>query len=171
MRVLGVDPSLAGGCGLALVAGAAGALELMAHGERKAPKSGDVAGRIAALAAELDRIVERFTDSRLEPLVIAYEAAWLRRGPHENAQSMRKLSLVGGAVIGIAAARRLRVIEVQPAEGKLALSGDSRADKQQQIAAALQQFRAVLSEHEADALGVALHAAAVVARTTALARK
>lgn len=159
MRVLGIDPAMRGPCGLAVVAGPAGAPRLVAVGTRQAPKRGTPAGRVLVLARQLDTVVRQLA-GHPDPLVLAYEASWYG----SNLQTTRLLALVGGAVIGIAGAHNLDVIEVQPVEGKLALSGERLATKELQIAAARQQFGVELDEHQADALGIALHAFAMLAR-------
>lgn len=164
-RVLGIDPAMRGPCGLALIADVAGAPRLVGFGLRRAPTRGTPAARIRALAEQIAGVVDRANDGST-PLVLAYEASW----HGTNAQTMRLLALVGGAVIGIAAARKLAVYEVQPVEGKLALAGDRLASKEMQVAAARQQFGVALSEHEADAVGIALHARGVHLKQCAIAR-
>jgi Holliday junction resolvasome RuvABC endonuclease subunit len=159
MRVLGIDPAMRGPCGLAVVAGPAGAPRLVGVGTRQAPTKGTPAGRVLVLARQLDALVIKLLSDGA-PLALAYEASWFGT----NIQTTRLLALCGAATIGIAAAHALDVIEVQPVEGKLALAGERLATKEMQIAAARQQFGATLTEHQADALGIALHAHAILAR-------
>lgn len=162
MLTLGVDPALAGPCGLALVADAPHAPRIVATGAFLPPK-GDWQSRLYWVARQVAGVVSSYQAQGLA--LVAYEASWAG----DNVQTTRKLALVGGAVVGVAASYGLPCVEVQPAEGKRALAGVASADKAAMMAAAHQQFGLLLSEHEADAIGIALHAAAVTHRAALVA--
>ena len=102
--------------------------------------------------AVLFRLSRLILPRRAELTALCYELSWVG----ENAQSALKLRDLGGGVRGLAVGFGLACIGVQPAESKLALAGDGRADKQQMIAAARQVFGVALNEHEADAAAHAL---------------
>ena len=120
--------------------------------EEIAASIGDVLAENARLKVYLAQVTERALAAEAELTALCYELSWVG----ENAQSALKLRDLGGGVRGLAVGFGLACIGVQPAESKLALAGDGRADKQQMIAAARQVFGVALNEHEADAAAHAL---------------
>lgn len=154
MIILALDPAISGPLGVAVLGTATGVPRLIARGAYR-PKAKAWEDRLGELGAVVLDGCQRY-----RPDALAFEAAWLGK----NLQTTRKLSLAGGVVVGVALARGLRWAEVQPVEGKLALSGDAGADGAAMVVAALRQFGQQMSEHEAHAIGVALHAAAVLRR-------
>lgn len=93
-------------------------------------------------------------------LLLAYELPHVER----NAQTALRLADLGGGVRGLAAAYGLACIGVQSAEAKIGLTGDHTATKEMMQHAARAVFGRALSEHEADACGVALAGEAIVRR-------
>jgi Holliday junction resolvasome RuvABC endonuclease subunit len=152
MIVIGIDPAMRGPIGIVAVAW--GTPPALLAWRTVTPPKGDAASRLTWLALWLGEQLDRQQAAHPD-LAVAYEASWAGK----SIQVARKLGLAGGIVIACATARGLPWWEVQPAEGKLALSGDSGAGADVMRFAALRQFEQVLSEHEAHALGVALHAA------------
>jgi Holliday junction resolvasome RuvABC endonuclease subunit len=96
------------------------------------------------------RLADLFTTWR--PDLVVYEAPHAQR----DMQVFRKLAALEGAILAAAAAAGVPVLDVQPSQAKVALAGDSAADKDAMIEAARREFGPRLVSHEADAIGVAL---------------
>lgn len=94
--------------------------------------------------------------------LLAYEL------PHvaSNMQTTIKLAHLCGIVRNIARLCDIDVVGVQPAQAKAALAGHGGATKEDMVRMARLQFGVDLSEHEADACGVAL-AGAMLAKNIA----
>lgn len=86
------------------------------------------------------------------PDLVAYEAAHLGR----NAQTLRKLSCIEGAILLAAAAHAIPAQDVQPKQSKIALASDATATKQMMIDAAKLLYKVNSGDHIADAIGHAL---------------
>jgi len=63
---------------------------------------------------------------------------------------------VGGAIMVLISQMKLLLVEITPTEAKKALTGSGTAKKYQMIEAALRY--GITTEHEADALGIAMAA-------------
>lgn len=94
--------------------------------------------------------------------LIAYELPHVR----SNVQTAIKLAHLCGIVQWIARASYIHAQGVQPAQAKLALTKSGSATKRQMQASAYALFGKRLSEHEADACGIAL-AGALLAQVIA----
>jgi len=95
-----------------------------------------------------------------EPLAtVAVETQYAGRGPAQSASTMRGPATVRGAVMAWAWLSGLDVVEVAPHDAKRALTGKARASKQQMMGMATARYGLSVTEHEADALGMALVAA------------
>lgn len=161
MLILAVDPAIRGALGYVLL-DSRPEPRLIDWRTLTPPRTQTWQQRLGWVGEQTLRQVDAY--ERHRP-ALAYEASWMG----QNLQTTRKLTLVGGVVVGVALARGLAWCEVQPAEAKLALAGDSGADGATMRLAAFRQFGATLTEHEASALGVALHAAGVLQRVAAIA--
>jgi hypothetical protein len=82
-------------------------------------------------------------------------------GQSTNAQTAIKLAHLCGIVRCIAAICGVPVVGVQPTQAKVALTGNGAAKKGDMVRMAKLMFGEELSEHEADAVGVALAGAAL----------
>lgn len=109
--------------------------------------------RVAMLALQINGLCRAWY-----PDLIAWEVAPLMKG---NAQTLIKLSHIGGIALGVAATLGVHHQIVSPSEAKRALTGKGNASKEQMIEAAWAGFGAKLSKDMADALGVALAADAL----------
>lgn len=91
---------------------------------------------------------------------VGYELPWQGVNP----QTALRLADLGGAIRGLACSFQVPVVGLSPAEAKIALTGEKGANKEAMQRAALLQFGCVLTSHEADAVGVALSARAILHR-------
>lgn len=94
--------------------------------------------------------------------LLAYELPHVR----SNVQTAIKLAHLCGIVRRIAKQARIPIQAVQPTQAKQALTKSGAATKQQMVASACALFGVALTEHEADACGVAL-AGALLAKIVA----
>ncbi len=156
--MLGVDPGtvvtgwgVVEECGRTVRYIASGALRL--HGTR--------AERLGVICRTLGEICERFT-----PAAVVVEKTFVG----ENVQSAFRLGEARGAVMVAAAARELPVAEYSPAEIKMAVTGNGRAEKRQMqamVGQVLGRSEPMVAD-EADALAAAichLHAYRMAALT------
>lgn len=149
--VLGVDPAMSRPCGVAVVLFRAGQPSVK-FTRRMTAEGRDAIERVSWIGQQVADLCARLGLWGI-PIGVGYEASWVG----ENVQTARKLGLVGGAVITAATLNGLAVREVQPKNAKRALTGAGNATKEDMIIAARQQFGLdAISEHEADAIGVAL---------------
>lgn len=135
---------------------------ILRHTCRLIPHGTDWRDRVASLANSASMFIDQH-----RPALVGYEAAHGRL----NLQTLRKLACLEGAMLVVCAQLGIPSRDVQPAEAKVALAGDGRADKATMIAAARQQFGVVLTSHEADAIGVALAAEALHRRAALVTRR
>lgn len=84
--------------------------------------------------------------------LLAYEMPHVRT----NTQTAIKLAHLCGIVRCVATTACISVTGVQPTQAKKALTGSGAAKKEQMVAAAFRLFGERMSEHEADACGIAL---------------
>jgi Holliday junction resolvasome RuvABC endonuclease subunit len=117
----------------------------------------DVLERIRWLGEEVDTKVRML--KRGEGLyafdAIAVELPWHRMGPRGNIQTTIHLAMLVGAIMMVASEHMVPFFGITPSEGKLALVGDGKADKQAMIWAVTARYGIEVGEHEADAVGVA----------------
>ena len=122
MLVLGVDPGLTR-CGFGVVAGRPGApLRLIDHGVARTAPDLDIAARLLALEAE----VERWLD-RAQPDVVAVEQVFSQH----NVRTVMGTAQAAAIVMATAARRGLPVVTHTPSEVKAAVTGTGRAVKGQ----------------------------------------
>ena len=122
MRVLGVDPGLTR-CGVGVIDGMPGrALTLVATDVIRTPPGDDIAGRLLALEAELDRWL---TEHR--PDAVAVERVFSQH----NVRTVMGTAQAGAVAIVCAARRGMPVALHTPSEVKAAVTGNGRAGKEQ----------------------------------------
>jgi crossover junction endodeoxyribonuclease RuvC len=147
--VLGLDPgSLHTGYGVIERQGSR--LTVIGHGRISLPKALPLPARFAQLAAELRELVERY-----RPGAAAVEAPFYGR----NVRSLIVLAEARGALLATLSAQGLQPREYSPAEIKVAVTGNGRAEKEQvarMVRVLLSMGSAVLSRDATDALAVAL---------------
>lgn len=153
MKVAGVDPGLSA-CGYVLLDLDRRDVDaLLDHALVKTkPSHGTEAERRAIVLAALKPII-RSVD------LVAIETQYLGgEGPARGriASNVAQVRSVATAIEDYCGERGVPVAWVAPASAKLALAGHGKAVKEQMVAAARGRFGAVLSEHEADAVGIAL---------------
>ncbi len=122
----------------------------IAQGRIAVPGSSPLAVRLAHLCSELRDVLRRF-----EPETAVLEA--LFRGV--NPRSLIVLAQARGALLATLAAAGLEVHEYSPAEVKIAVTGNGRADKQQvarMVKLILGLDEPQLSPDASDALAVAI---------------
>ena len=151
MRVLGFDPGTtkANPVGVALVAGWPSPRLLgTAH---LAPSAGDT------LAEFLGALSQRMRNDWLNSVdLLAVEWPYIGK----NAQSALDLAACCGAALAAAGERGVRTALIAPTQAKLALTGSGDADKAAMMAAVRIQFGVTIPKDHADAVGIALAAAA-----------
>jgi Holliday junction resolvasome RuvABC endonuclease subunit len=96
---------------------------------------------------------------------IAYEEAYLG----DNPNTFKTLCKFGGVVLAVAEFCGVPAVGVYPVQAKAALCRDSQADKAAMVKMARLVFGRDLSEHEADACGVAIWAAGALKEKSILA--
>jgi crossover junction endodeoxyribonuclease RuvC len=122
VRVLGVDPGLTR-CGLGVVDGGSGrAVRCVAVDVVRTPVDGELAGRLLAVADEVERWLDRY-----QPDVVAIERVFSQY----NVRTAMGTAQAGGVVALTAARRSLPVMFHTPSEVKAAVTGSGRADKAQ----------------------------------------
>lgn len=161
MIVLGIDPGFASAAtGGALLDLGGAAPRLIATYTLRARRGGAWHVRVDDILVQLHDLLRIEILPYYPSLLLGYEL------PHveKNVQTALRLADLGGAVRGIGVVYGLSVVGVQPAESKVALTGDAGADKAAMVRAARVLFGRDLSEHEADAIGHALAAEAELRR-------
>ncbi len=122
IRVLGVDPGLTR-CGMGVVDGAPGrALTLVRTGVIRTPSDDDLALRLLAIEAEM----ERWLDA-CRPDAVAVERVFSQ----QNVKTVMGTAQAGATAVLAAARRGIPVGLHTPSEVKAAVTGNGRADKAQ----------------------------------------
>ncbi len=122
MRVLGVDPGLTR-CGIGVIEGEPGrSLRLVATDVVRTDAGGDVAARLLALEAAVERWLREF-----RPDAVAVERVFSQR----NVRTVMGTAQAGAVAIVCAARHGLPVALHTPSEVKAAVTGSGRADKAQ----------------------------------------
>lgn len=159
-RVAGVDIGFTRKSPLALVVIELGESPVLISHEIFMPEKG-----VTGWEASIDNIGRQLWDGfglwgfdGCELGLLAYEL------PHvaTNAQTAIKLAHLCGIVRHIARSSDIEVVGVQPTQAKAALTGNGAAKKEDMVRMAYAIFGEGLSEHEADACGVALAGASLV---------
>jgi crossover junction endodeoxyribonuclease RuvC len=120
--VLGIDPGVSR-CGYGVVAHRrAGALTASAMGVIRTPRSAPLPERLAALAAELDRLVREVRPSALAVERVLFQA---------NTRTAMSVGQASGLALATAGRARVPVFHYSPNEVKLAVTADGKADKAQ----------------------------------------
>jgi Holliday junction resolvasome RuvABC endonuclease subunit len=120
--------------------------------KRKVRAIDDDARRVDELVRALDAAVTKH-----RPAVLAVEAT----GAGKGSKAVRAMALVFGAVVTVARLRGLPLVQANPIDVKLAMTGRKNASKDEVILAVEQRFPDVewpspvgIIEHAADAVGV-----------------
>lgn len=148
MRILGVDPGTrATGYGVVELRGSQ--LRRVAGGVIRAGAGVSLGQRLAAIHAELSRVIERF-----EPDATAVENVFSARNP----RSALTLGHARGVALAAFAASGLETGEYSPAQVKLAVVGHGAAAKPQvqRMVQRLLGLESVPPPDEADALAIAI---------------
>ena len=147
--VLGLDPgSLHTGFGIIERRGSQ--LRVIGHGRISLPRALPLPARFAQLAAELRALIEQY-----RPAAAAVEAPFYGRNVH----SLIVLAEARGALLATLSAQGLEPREYSPAEIKVAVTGNGRAEKEQvarMVRMLLGMGNAAVSRDASDALAVAL---------------
>ena len=152
MRILGIDPG-SWHAGFGLIEQQGSSLRLVEQGRISCARGEALGIRLARLAEELDRLLERTT-----PDAAAIEATFHGR----NTRSLIVLAQARGALLATLVRRGLAPHEYSPAEVKSAVTGNGRADKSQverMVRLLLALPQTVLETDAADALAIAICAA------------
>lgn len=149
MRILGLDPG-ARYTGFGLIDQQGSQLRSIAHGRIALPRDAPLPARLAYLVSEARALVDR-----LAPDAAVLEA--LYRGV--NPRSLIVLAQARGALVATMATAGIAIHEYSPAEVKMAVTGNGRADKQQvgrmvRLILGLRESR--LPPDASDALAVAI---------------
>jgi crossover junction endodeoxyribonuclease RuvC len=132
VRVLGVDPGLTR-CGLGVVDGVPGRPPALTDADVvRTPPSADIAARLLALEAEIDRWLCRY-----EPDAVAVERVFSQH----NVRTVMGTAQAGAVAILCAARRGLPVAMHTPSEVKAAVTGSGRAGKEQVTAMVMRLLR------------------------------
>jgi len=158
--ILGIDPGLAA-CGWAIVSGE----RLLASGVvRTRPTDGSETDRQAMICAAVMQALRECPEAvTLAGVETQHAQGGDLKTQRARAAAAMAVAFVRGGLTGELRARGVPVVEVSPQEGKRALTGRGDATKEQMVAMAEARFGARLAEHAADACGVALAAAQVLA--------
>jgi len=158
--VLGIDPGLRMGYAL-LDLSRPEARALLTHGRLATrPADGDEWARRARVVAELKPHIRAADFVCIEAQFVATDAD--RRVAHRKSANAAQVRAVACAIEDYAREVGVSVVWVHPSKAKAALAGRGDAEKEQMIRMAAARFGEVLSEHEADACGIALAGAQIV---------
>ncbi len=148
VRVLGVDPGSAV-TGWGVIEREGGAIRHLAHGTVTTPPHAGLPLKLAAVHRALVAHCAAW-----HPDVVALEKSFVGR----NVQSAFRLGEVRGVAMLVAAGAGLDVAEYSPAEVKLAIAGNGRAEKEQVARAIARELGLTegLVPDAADALAIAL---------------
>ena len=135
----------------------------MACGVLRPPAKASSAKRLAAIAEELEVLLER-----VRPEVVALEGAFASR----NVRSALRLGEARGVVLATAARRGIAIVEVAPASAKKAVVGNGAASKEQVAAmvATLLGVELDVPEDATDGLALALAQVQRMSRAAVLRR-
>lgn len=167
MRILGIDPALAGPTGFGVVdsnGGDCSCVDLGVLPGKRSAASGATAARLGEIHAQITQLLETHS-----PDALAIEGIFSAL----NVKTALKLAEVRGVVLLAAAQRGIPVHSYSPREVKLSVSGYGHADKaqmQQMVRAQLRLAEVPHPADAADALAVALchiHASQAQARFVA----
>lgn len=170
LRVLGIDPALAGATGYGVVELEGQAARMLRFGALRFSARADFSARLRGIHDMVAKLVEEFT-----PDAIAVESVFTAL----NMRTALRLAEVRGVILLAAAQARIPSHSYSPREVKASIAGHGGASKQQMqqmIKAQLQMCEDPEPADAADALAVALchaHAAQAserFARNTALNR-
>jgi crossover junction endodeoxyribonuclease RuvC len=132
MRVLGVDPGLTR-CGLGVIDGAPGrAPALVAAGVLRTPAGEDIAARLLALEAGIEKWLAAY-----QPDAMAVERVFSQH----NVRTVMGTAQAGAVAVVCAARRGLPVALHTPSEVKAAVTGSGRAGKDQVTAMVMRVLR------------------------------
>jgi crossover junction endodeoxyribonuclease RuvC len=147
--VLGVDPGVSR-CGYGAVARSGSQLTAVACGVIRTPAADPLPDRLAALATELEQLVEE-----TRPVALAVERVLFQ----VNARTAMSVGQASGLALAVAGRARVPVVQYSPNEVKLAVAGDGAAGKEevQVMVARLLGLREVPKPADAaDALALAV---------------
>jgi crossover junction endodeoxyribonuclease RuvC len=157
MRVLGIDPALAGPTGYGIVESDGRHCRSLDFGAVKARRarakaSADIPARLREIHSAVTRLLEQHA-----PDAVAVESVFTAL----NMRTALKLAEVRGVVLLAAAERGIPVHSYSPREVKAAVAGYGNADKQQmqqmvRVVLGMRAEAAGLGSDAADALAVAL---------------
>lgn len=153
MRILGIDPALAGPTGFGVVESDGRTCRSVEFGVlkgKRSPANGSSAKRLGEIHAQITQLLETHA-----PDALAIEGIFAAL----NVKTALKLAEVRGVVLLAAAQRGVPVHSYSPREVKLSVSGYGHADKQQMqqmVRAQLRMGEAPQPSDAADALAVAL---------------
>jgi crossover junction endodeoxyribonuclease RuvC len=146
---LGIDPGVSR-CGYGAVARAGSKLTAVACGVIRTAAADPLPDRLAALAAELEQLVEE-----TRPVAVAVERVLFQ----VNARTAMSVGQASGLALAVAGRARVPVVQYSPNEVKLAVAGDGAAGKEevQVMVARLLDLREVPKPADAaDALALAV---------------
>jgi crossover junction endodeoxyribonuclease RuvC len=159
LRVLGVDPAVAGATGYGIVEIEGAAARLVRFGALKLPQRATFASRLREIHQLIARLVEEFT-----PDAVAVESVFTAL----NARTALKLAEMRGVVLLAAAQAQVPAHSYSPREVKASVVGYGAASKQQMqqmVSSLLGLAERPEPADAADALAVALcHAQLMQAR-------
>jgi len=121
LLILGVDPG-SRHTGYALIETGGGSMRLIDEGRVSLPPRMSLPQRLAGLIREMGSILERW-----QPQAVAVESPY--HGP--NVKSLIVLAQARGAILALMGGHDIEIHEYSPAEVKIAVAGNGRADKAQ----------------------------------------
>ena len=159
LRVLGVDPALAGATGYGIIEFVGSTPNLIRFGSFKLPARATLAARLYEIHSLITQLVAEF-----RPDAVAVESVFTAL----NIKTALKLAHVRGVALLAAAEARVTLGEYSPLEVKTSVVGYGRAEKQQvgQMVRILTGLSEDMeSEDVSDALAVAICHATCIIRT------
>lgn len=150
LRVLGVDPAVAGATGYGIVECEGAATRLLRFGALRLPARATFPARLREIHRLISRLVEEFS-----PDAVAVESVFTAL----NARTALKLAEVRGVVLLAAAQAQIPAHSYSPREVKASVAGYGGASKhqmQQMVGSLLGMARCPEPSDAADALAVAL---------------
>ena len=147
-RILGIDPGIRG-TGFSILEETRGVLALK-HSGKILPPQNIREGRLRLIYTELSKIVEEY-----HPTSVALEDTFFAK----NARSALQLGQAKGLAVLLGEMNHLPIFEYTPTAVKMAVVGFGAATKEQiriMVGRILNLPRKIDSEHEADAIAVAI---------------
>jgi crossover junction endodeoxyribonuclease RuvC len=146
--VLGIDPGLSR-CGYGAVRPGGGELTAVSYGVLETPTSDALPERLAALEAELTRLVAEIAPSAMAVERVLFQA---------NVRTAISVGQVSGLALAVASRAGVPVTHYSPNEVKLAVTGYGAADKAQvqEMVQRLLGLDSIPKPDAADALALAL---------------